>query len=272
MTESLREYFGEEWERAIHKVLSKNLCAIHFLENFPAIQNYLSSESSQEEEKKILLLRAEIPWFDYAILKLQDMEFLENYDKNTQEKAQYYLDMYHKAKIASPCVGKSIQKYIEDNPLVQAFCDIWKQGIAPACPIPSCSQVYSMGSTYQEISLTIPIPEESSSSIRKNLQLKFKILFQWMERKKFIEDKFWGKVEIATPSDKEECFTSEQKKQFFSLMYVDLKMQTPSGMVDVLDNLKCNSFGEFEMESRQKEIQKALDTNSLRCFLKLLCS
>mgnify|MGYP001014827615 CR=1 FL=1 len=114
------------------------------------------------------------------------------------------------------------------------------------------------------------MPDEYGSSIRKNLQLKFKISFNWLSGKKFTSDKLWGKIELVTPPDKEEYFSSEQKKQFLGLMQIDLKIETTEGVENILSNIKCNQYGEFEILSNQQDIQKALEDNKIRCFLKLI--
>lgn len=266
MSESFEKYFGKELEAIVGKAFEENLSAIHFLQNSQALKKYLSLEMPPREENEIHHLRSNIAWFDCSILKLQRMSFLQDYDQNTQDKAEYYLKLYCPDFTKN---SKSIMEYLE-NSLIQTFRDIYKHGIAPALPIPACSQTYKMGTPYQEFLLTIPIPEESNSNIRKNLQFKFRISFHYLTGKAFTSDRFWGKMELVTPPEKEHYFSMEQKKQFFSSMYIDLKHQTPDEIKDLLLNLKCNPFGEFTIPSNQNDIQKALDENTLVCFLKLV--
>ena len=280
--DAIAEHFGKKIGRAVEEVFAEYRQLIEFLQDGRKVSDYLAGTICQEEENRILRWRFRIQWFDCALLILEGFsQEVERYEPSLQQRAMEYLQEYYRPTAQQiEEAGHSEAAFVllwswllsQGNPLVNRFLRTWKQARAITLPIPAASIYYENGAPYQTLSFKIPAaPTTEQSTSDAELTIGCQVSFYWIEQKEYMRDKTWGKIELHCPGQK--CFSIRQKRQFLSMLYVDLYQDSETPSRDWLaQDLKCNGFGEFHIATNLARIKQALDTNSLSCALKLIHS
>ena len=280
--DAIVEHFSKKTGQAVEEVFVEYRQLIEFLQDGRKVSGYLAGAVSQAEENRVLRWRIRIPWFDCALLMLEGFpQGLKCYAPALRQRALAYLQEYYRPTAQqieeagnSEAAFVSLWSWLlsQGNPLIDRFLQTWKQARAVTLPISAASSYYENGAPYQTLSFKLPVTSTAKEAAdTPEVTICCQVSFYWIEQKEYMEDKTWGKIELDCPEHK--CFSTRQKRQFLSMLYVDLYQdsEVPERFW-IAQDLKCNGFGEFQIGTELAKIKQALDTNSLSCSLKLIHS